>query len=102
LKVNDIQHIGVLGAGLMGHAIAQVFASAGYRINIYDADIAMIEKAKERIAANFDVFIQLKLASSEERERCLELVTVSSEDIDKVVKYVHGTPGFGKANETKG
>jgi prephenate dehydrogenase len=91
LKVNDIQHIGVLGAGLMGHAIAQVFASAGYRVNIYDADIAMLEKAKE-----------LKLASSEERERCLELVTVSSEDIDKVVKYGNGTPGFGKANETKG
>jgi len=79
LKVNDIHHIGVLGAGLMGHAIAQVFASAGYRVNIYDADIAMLEKAKERIAANFDVFIQLKLASSEERERCLELVTVSSD-----------------------
>jgi 3-hydroxyacyl-CoA dehydrogenase len=47
LKVNDIQHIGVLGAGLMGHAVAQVFASAGYRVNIYDADIAMREKAKE-------------------------------------------------------
>jgi hypothetical protein len=45
---------------------------------------------------------QKKLASSEERERCLELVTVSSEDIDKVVKYGNGTPGFGKANETKG
>ncbi|MCX5841755.1 MAG: 3-hydroxyacyl-CoA dehydrogenase NAD-binding domain-containing protein, partial [Deltaproteobacteria bacterium] len=79
MKVNDIHHIGVLGAGLMGHAIAQVFASAGYRVNIYDADIAMLEKAKKRIAANFDVFIQLKLASSEERERCLELVTVSSD-----------------------
>lgn len=61
----------------MGHAIAQVFASAGYRVNIYDADIAMLEKAKERIAANFDVFIRLKLATLEERERCLERVTAS-------------------------
>ncbi len=79
MNVNDIQHIGVLGAGLMGHAIAQVFASAGYRVNIYDADVSMLEKAKERIAANFDVFIQLKLATSEGRERCLDLVAVSSD-----------------------
>jgi 3-hydroxybutyryl-CoA dehydrogenase len=79
LKTEGIHHIGVLGAGLMGHAIAQVFASAGYEVNLYDADIALLEKAKERIAANFDVFIQMKLATPEDRERCLELVTAAKD-----------------------
>jgi 3-hydroxybutyryl-CoA dehydrogenase len=79
LKVNDIQHIGVLGAGLMGHAIAQVFASAGYRVHLYDADVALLESAKKRIAANFAVFIQLKLAGPEDRERCLELITAAKD-----------------------
>jgi 3-hydroxybutyryl-CoA dehydrogenase len=79
MKINEINHIGVLGAGLMGHGIAQVFATAGYKVKIFDADAAMLSKAKERIAANFDVFIQLKLAKTQDRERCLELVTISKD-----------------------
>jgi 3-hydroxybutyryl-CoA dehydrogenase len=79
MKIQEINHIGVLGAGLMGHGIAQVFASAGYNVNIFDADAAVLEKAKDKIAANFNVFIQLKLASPAERERCLDLVSVSKD-----------------------
>ena len=63
----------------MGHAIAQVFASAGYRVHLYDADTTLLETAKKRIAANFAVFIRLKLASPEDRERCLEHVTAAKD-----------------------
>lgn len=77
MKIHEINHIGVLGAGLMGHGIAQVFAQAGYRVSIFDADATILEKARDRIAANFDVFIQLKLATPEEKERCLEFIHVS-------------------------
>jgi 3-hydroxybutyryl-CoA dehydrogenase len=77
MKTDAIDHIGVMGAGLMGHGIAQVFGSAGYRVNIFDADAAILAKAKDRIAANYDVFIQLKLATPEDRERCLEHVAAS-------------------------
>lgn len=77
VKIDEINHIGIVGAGLMGHGIAQVFAQSGYKVSIFDADTAVLEKAKERIAANFDSFIQLKLAAYEDRERCLKLITVS-------------------------
>ena len=77
MKINKIKHIGVLGAGLMGHGIAQVFASAGYAVSLFDADPAMRDSAKGRIAGNFDTFIKLKLATPEDRERCLERITVS-------------------------
>jgi 3-hydroxybutyryl-CoA dehydrogenase len=76
MNVQEIQHIGVLGAGLMGHGIAQVFASAGYRVSIFDADTAALDQAKERISANFDVFIRLKLATAADRDACLDLVAV--------------------------
>ncbi len=79
MNLQDIQRIGVLGAGLMGHGIAQVFASAGYGVSIFDADTATLEKAKERIAANFDVFIRLKLVTAADRDRCLDLVTISKD-----------------------
>jgi 3-hydroxybutyryl-CoA dehydrogenase len=44
--------IAVIGAGLMGHGIAQVFALAGHQVTIYDAAAATLESAKSRILTN--------------------------------------------------
>ena len=44
--------IAVIGAGLMGHGIAQVFALAGHEVTIYDAVVASLDSAKTRILAN--------------------------------------------------
>jgi 3-hydroxybutyryl-CoA dehydrogenase len=44
--------IAVLGAGLMGHGIAQVFALAGHDVTITDIIKASLDSAKWRIAAN--------------------------------------------------
>jgi len=44
--------IAVLGAGLMGHGIAQVFALAGHEVTIYDTVAASLDSAKARILAN--------------------------------------------------
>jgi 3-hydroxybutyryl-CoA dehydrogenase len=44
--------IAVLGAGLMGHGIAQVFALAGHDVTITDAVEASLDTVKSRIAAN--------------------------------------------------
>jgi len=76
MEHKEIKHIGVLGAGLMGHGIAQVFASAGYDVNIYDVDPATLRAAKDRIASNFKVFIELNLAKPEDVDRCLDRITL--------------------------
>lgn len=44
--------IAVIGAGLMGHGIAQVFALAGHEVAITDSFSANLETVKPRIAAN--------------------------------------------------
>jgi 3-hydroxybutyryl-CoA dehydrogenase len=44
--------IAVVGAGLMGHGIAQVFAVAGHEVTITDAVIGSLDTATARIAAN--------------------------------------------------
>lgn len=44
--------IAVIGAGLMGHGIAQVFALAGHEVTITDTLAANLDSAKSRIAAN--------------------------------------------------
>jgi 3-hydroxybutyryl-CoA dehydrogenase len=44
--------ISVIGAGLMGHGIAQVFALAGHDVTIYDTFPASLDTVKARILAN--------------------------------------------------
>jgi 3-hydroxybutyryl-CoA dehydrogenase len=44
--------ITVVGAGLMGHGIAQVFALAGHDVTIYDSFEKTLASAKDRILAN--------------------------------------------------
>src|SRR5579872_5919243 len=44
--------IAVIGAGLMGHGIAQVFALAGHAVTITDTVVQNLDTAKARIAAN--------------------------------------------------
>jgi 3-hydroxybutyryl-CoA dehydrogenase len=44
--------IAVVGAGLMGHGIAQVFALAGHDVTITDSHKPALDGAKARIAAN--------------------------------------------------
>jgi 3-hydroxybutyryl-CoA dehydrogenase len=76
MELDAIGRVGVVGAGLMGHGIAQVFASAGYEVALYDVDAATLEAARGRIAANFRPFVDLGLATPEDADRCLARVTL--------------------------
>jgi 3-hydroxybutyryl-CoA dehydrogenase len=47
-----VERIAVVGAGLMGHGLAQVFASAGHPVAIYDPQADARASVRERVAAN--------------------------------------------------
>ncbi len=78
--------IAVVGAGLMGHGIAQVFALAGHEVTITDAQQASLDTVRQRIAAN--------LKNLGDDERAVERVTPVSNlanavrDADFVVEAV--------------
>jgi 3-hydroxybutyryl-CoA dehydrogenase len=46
------QVVAVIGAGLMGHGIAQVFASAGHQVRLFDLNQNALERAPIQIRAN--------------------------------------------------
>ncbi|HEX6129767.1 MAG TPA: 3-hydroxyacyl-CoA dehydrogenase NAD-binding domain-containing protein [Candidatus Limnocylindria bacterium] len=48
----SIERVFVIGAGLMGHGIAQVSAAAGKRVTLSDRTQELAEKGKNRIAGN--------------------------------------------------
>ncbi|MFY9686324.1 MAG: 3-hydroxyacyl-CoA dehydrogenase family protein, partial [Pseudolabrys sp.] len=78
--------IAVIGAGLMGHGIAQVFALAGHEVTITDAVTKNLDSAKARILTN--------LKDLGDDQRALERVTPVSDlsqavhDADYVVEAV--------------
>ena len=44
--------VAILGGGLMGHGIAQVFALAGHEVNITDTVVQNLDTVQSRIATN--------------------------------------------------
>jgi 3-hydroxybutyryl-CoA dehydrogenase len=46
------ERVAVVGAGLMGHGIAQVFACAGHPVTVYDPVPGALATVHERVAAN--------------------------------------------------
>jgi 3-hydroxybutyryl-CoA dehydrogenase len=46
------QQAAIIGAGLMGHGVAQVFATAGHTVKITDADQRVLNEAPRRITAS--------------------------------------------------
>jgi 3-hydroxybutyryl-CoA dehydrogenase len=48
----ELGPVAVVGAGLMGHGIAQVFACAGHQVSVYDPLPQALATVHERVAAN--------------------------------------------------
>ena len=54
----EIKKVAVIGAGDMGHGIAELFAVNGYEVNVMDKFPEMLEKAKVRIGASLDKLVE--------------------------------------------
>jgi len=48
----SIDRVFVIGAGLMGHGIAQVSAAAGKQVTLSDRTAELAKKGRDRIAGN--------------------------------------------------
>src|SRR6185503_9966415 len=64
----------VIGAGLMGHGIAQVSAAAGKRVTLADRTAELAEKGKARVAANLARQVEKGKASQEDADALLERI----------------------------
>jgi 3-hydroxyacyl-CoA dehydrogenase len=72
LKVEEIRTIGVIGAGLMGHGIAQVFALRGYKVKLFDNDPKVLQSAPKKIHNNLQTLLEMHLVEPREIEDCLD------------------------------
>jgi 3-hydroxybutyryl-CoA dehydrogenase len=74
MKAEEIKVVGVVGAGLMGHGIAQVFAMAGRTVRIHDKNETVLQHAPERIRRNLELFSDRQFITPSAVEACLSRV----------------------------
>jgi 3-hydroxybutyryl-CoA dehydrogenase len=84
-KADQIKSVGVVGAGLMGHGIAQAYAQEGYPVTITDESKPALAGVKNRIKANLETLVQEKMLRQNEIEQVLERITVT-ESLEKTVR----------------
>jgi len=69
----------VLGAGTMGHGIAQVAAAAGYDVVMRDIDDATVQRGLQSIVRNLSKGVQVGKVSEAEREQALQRIRVTTD-----------------------
>jgi 3-hydroxybutyryl-CoA dehydrogenase len=69
--------IAVIGAGLMGHGIAQIFASQGHRVSLLDVSEEVLAEAIENIRANLTLMAQSGIGSTEDIEPTIKRIKVT-------------------------
>ena len=60
---NDVKRAVVVGAGVMGHSMAHVFAQAGIEVNLVDLDEAVLEHAMDLMKGNLETLAEFKKIS---------------------------------------
>lgn len=92
--MSTIERVAVLGAGTMGHGIAQVSAAAGFAVALFDSSPAQLSTAMRRVGENLEKGIQRGKVSAEERDRTLGNLRAADEmaaavsDADLVIEAV--------------
>jgi len=66
MKLEEIRSISVLGAGIMGHGIAQSFLMGGYPVRLYDIKESILQTARAHIEKNMELFQQADLIGKED------------------------------------
>lgn len=89
-----IEQVAVIGAGTMGHGIAQVAAAAGCAVVLIDTTDEIVERGVARIAANLDEGIRRGKFAEAERDAALSRISTATDataavaDRDLVIEAV--------------
>ena len=91
---DQIHSIAVVGAGVMGHAIAQEFAVAGYDVRMTSRSEQSLGRAMDRVRDNVERLRSMGTLDDDEARRATENIRTSVsladtvDDVDLVMEYV--------------
>jgi 3-hydroxybutyryl-CoA dehydrogenase len=67
-----MDNVAIIGAGTMGHALAQVFAQGGYQVSLNDVSEEILQQARRLIASNLETLCQAGVFGPAEKSSVLE------------------------------
>jgi 3-hydroxybutyryl-CoA dehydrogenase len=85
MNLSRIKNIGVVGAGIMGHGIAQTFALGGYDVILNDISDEVLQRAIQQIRSNLDTFVEFGITTREAAREALRRIR-TTKDFKKSVK----------------
>ena len=71
MKPQDVKRVAIVGAGVMGHSIAQVFAQAGIEVNLVDLQEEILEHAVQLVKGNLRTLADHGKVGPQEKSRPL-------------------------------
>ncbi|MFC2043018.1 3-hydroxybutyryl-CoA dehydrogenase [Chloroflexota bacterium] len=74
----DIDHIFIVGAGTMGHGIAQVAATSGYQVSLMDVVPEQLERAQKSIAKSVDKLLEKGRITDEQKSTVQKIAMTTS------------------------
>jgi 3-hydroxybutyryl-CoA dehydrogenase len=83
-----INHIFVIGAGTMGNGIAQVAATAGYRVTCMDVQTAALEKARVTVAKSTAKLLEKGTLTQEQKDSADKIAYAGDMDTMKDADFV--------------
>jgi len=78
----ETRTVGVLGAGTMGHGIAQVLIRSGYTVYLYDLSQQFLDAGAGRIAKGLNRDVEKARMTAEEREHALSRLKITTQVAD--------------------
>ena len=79
MELDKIKRILVVGAGTMGHAIAQVYATAGFEVDLVDLNQEVLDNAMNKIKSNLSLLVEYKHVKSGEISNILNRIHPSTD-----------------------
>lgn len=76
---SGIDSVAIIGNGLMGQGISQVFARAGKRVTLIGRSVASLEKARGTIRRNIDAFVERGLTTTDDADAMFARITTSTD-----------------------
>ena len=88
MKLEEVRNISVLGAGIMGHGIAQSFLMGGYPVWLYDIKESILDTAKAHIEKNLGLFRRFDLIGEQDIKPALQRLSTTT-DLKTAVEGSH-------------
>ncbi len=79
MRSSQIKRVAVIGAGIMGHGFAQIFAQKGFSVFLHDIDGRILKRALTSISDNLDTLIEHGMVTQKEKKATLQKISVSTD-----------------------